>query len=135
MEGRVRKSEEYVEKISRTFSAGAVQHSVEKGQAEEAIIVNAAGDKGTLIAMATHGRSRLNHWLLGSVTETVVRHSGDPALVARATRIIVLEQDASMYAKILESCRSRFFLCNGGFTSTTEWCHCLKSMRSRYREW
>jgi len=36
-----------------------------------------------LIAMCTHGRSGIGRWVLGSVTETVVRHSGDPVLVAR----------------------------------------------------
>jgi nucleotide-binding universal stress UspA family protein len=36
-----------------------------------------------LIAMCTHGRSGVRRWMLGSVTETVVRHSGDPVLVIR----------------------------------------------------
>jgi nucleotide-binding universal stress UspA family protein len=36
------------------------------------------------IAMCTHGRSGVRRWVLGSVTETVVRHSGDPVLVIRA---------------------------------------------------
>ena len=33
----------------------------------------------------THGHSVVKRWVLGSVTETVVRHSGDPVLVIRAT--------------------------------------------------
>jgi nucleotide-binding universal stress UspA family protein len=37
-----------------------------------------------LIAMCTHGRSGVKRWALGSVTEKVVRHSGDPVLVIRA---------------------------------------------------
>ena len=37
-----------------------------------------------LIAMCTHGRSGVTRWLLGSVTEAVVRYSGDPVLVVRA---------------------------------------------------
>ena len=39
----------------------------------------------TLIAMCTHGRSGVQHWMLGSVTETVVRHSDVPVLVVRGT--------------------------------------------------
>ena len=32
----------------------------------------------------THGRSGVKRWVLGSVTEKVVRHSGDPVLVVSA---------------------------------------------------
>ena len=35
-----------------------------------------------LIVMATHGRSGLSHLLAGSVTESVIRHSGRPVLVS-----------------------------------------------------
>ena len=34
-----------------------------------------------VIAMATHGRSGVSRWVLGSVTETLVRTSGNPVLV------------------------------------------------------
>jgi nucleotide-binding universal stress UspA family protein len=37
-----------------------------------------------LIAMATHGRSGLARWMLGSVTERVLRHAGVPLLIVRA---------------------------------------------------
>lgn len=36
-----------------------------------------------LIAMATHGRSGLSRWVLGSVAERVLRHAGTPLLVVR----------------------------------------------------
>jgi nucleotide-binding universal stress UspA family protein len=39
----------------------------------------------TLIAMCSHGHSGVKRWMLGSVTETVVRHSGNPVLVVRAS--------------------------------------------------
>lgn len=83
IEGGVRDSEEYLKKISETFSA-AIRYTVEKGRAEEAIIRNAAADHGTVIAMASHGRSGLDRWLLGSVAEKVVRGANNPVLVARA---------------------------------------------------
>jgi nucleotide-binding universal stress UspA family protein len=35
--------------------------------------------------MCSHGRSGVKRWVLGSVTETVVRHSDDPVLVVRAS--------------------------------------------------
>jgi len=34
--------------------------------------------------MCSHGRTGVKRWMLGSVTEAVVRHSGDPVLVMRA---------------------------------------------------
>ena len=37
-----------------------------------------------LIAMCSHGRSGIGRWVLGSVTENVVRHSDAPVLVVRA---------------------------------------------------
>jgi nucleotide-binding universal stress UspA family protein len=76
----LRSSEEYLKRISKTFSGAAIQYKVEKGRAEDAIIVNAAADNGTLITMATHGRSGLGRWLLGSITEKVVRGANNPVL-------------------------------------------------------
>jgi nucleotide-binding universal stress UspA family protein len=34
--------------------------------------------------MSSHGRSGVQRFVLGSVTETVVRHTSDPVLVVRA---------------------------------------------------
>jgi nucleotide-binding universal stress UspA family protein len=38
----------------------------------------------SLIAMSSHGRSGVKRWVLGSITETVVRHSDEPVLIHRA---------------------------------------------------
>jgi nucleotide-binding universal stress UspA family protein len=38
---------------------------------------------GSLITMTSHGRSGIGRWLIGSVTERVVRHSRGPVLVIR----------------------------------------------------
>ena len=38
---------------------------------------------GSLVAMTTHGRSGLGRWIVGSVTDRVVRDSGAPVLVVR----------------------------------------------------
>jgi nucleotide-binding universal stress UspA family protein len=48
-------------------------------------IVDAATDVGAdLIVMATHGRTGLQHILLGSTAERVVRHADCPVLVIRS---------------------------------------------------
>ena len=48
------------------------------------VVLDKAGESGdVLVAMATHGRSGVARWLLGSVTDRVVRHSSGPVLVIR----------------------------------------------------
>lgn len=95
VEGGVRNSEEYLKKIGKTLSGAAVQYRVEKGRVEDAIIMNAAADNGTLITMATHGRSGLGRWLLGSVAEKVVRGANNAVLVVRATEETSSEGEAA----------------------------------------
>jgi nucleotide-binding universal stress UspA family protein len=56
-----------------------------EGFSADEIISLARKSPDNLIAMCTHGRSGVNRWVLGSVTETVVRHSADPVLVIRAS--------------------------------------------------
>src|SRR5512132_4270972 len=84
IEDSVRNSEQYLRGIARTFPGGT-KCTLEKGKAEQMIIETAAADKGTLITMATHGRSGMNRWLLGSVTEKVLRGGTNPMLLVRAT--------------------------------------------------
>jgi len=54
------------------------------GSGADEIIDLAHSTPDNLIAMCTHGRSGVRRWALGSVTEKVVRHSGDPVLIVRA---------------------------------------------------
>jgi nucleotide-binding universal stress UspA family protein len=84
IEDSVRNGEEYLKKVSSTFSGAAVHYSVEKGKAEDVIITCAGADRRTLITMATHGRSGLDRWLLGSVAEKIVRGAHNAVLVVRA---------------------------------------------------
>ena len=84
IEDSVRNSEHYLRGIACTFPSGT-KCTVEKGKAEQMIIETAAADKGTLVTMATHGRSGMNRWLLGSVTEKVLRGGTNPMLLVRAT--------------------------------------------------
>ena len=49
------------------------------------IIDKAAADKDTLIVMATHGRSGMQRWLLGSVADKVLHGSANHLFLIRAT--------------------------------------------------
>jgi nucleotide-binding universal stress UspA family protein len=54
-----------------------------EGDPAATIIEYAKRTSHSLIAMCTHGRSGVTRWVLGSVTEKVVRHSENPVLVIR----------------------------------------------------
>lgn len=56
-----------------------------EGNAAEKIIDLAHKSPKSLVAMSTHGRTGVGRWVLGSVTDRVVRHSDDPVLVIRAS--------------------------------------------------
>jgi nucleotide-binding universal stress UspA family protein len=55
-----------------------------EGLSADQIIKIGRETPASLVAMCSHGRSGVKRWVLGSVTETVVRHGGDPVLVTRA---------------------------------------------------
>lgn len=57
--------------------------AVEHGSPYETILSYADEHDVDLISMGTHGRTGLDRWLLGSVTERVVRTSDVPVLTAR----------------------------------------------------
>lgn len=78
--------DDYLERVAKNFLVGEVQCTVRKGNAAEAIIEVAGAEKQTLIALATHGRSGLDRWLLGSVAEKVLRGASNPTLVVRAKK-------------------------------------------------
>jgi len=85
VEDATRSSETYLRNITATFLGATVRHTVAKGRAEDTIIEKGETDKNALITMATHGRSGLNRFLLGSIAEKVLRGSANPLLLVRAT--------------------------------------------------
>ena len=83
IEAAVREGEQYLEGVARSFTGLKVTCVVEQGQADQIIIEKAAGDKETLIGMATRGRSGIHRWLMGSVAEKVLRGATNPLLLVR----------------------------------------------------
>jgi nucleotide-binding universal stress UspA family protein len=79
-------SREHLKEIAANFSGGKVTCSVERGKPADVIIERAAMEPGTLIAMATHGRSGVDRWMLGSVAEKVLRGSRNPLFLIRANQ-------------------------------------------------
>jgi nucleotide-binding universal stress UspA family protein len=61
-----------------------VTSGVQTGTAHRTILDYAEEEDCDLIVMGTHGRTGLNRYLLGSVTERIVRSSDVPVLTVRA---------------------------------------------------
>ena len=82
---RVESGKNYLAGIARSFQGAHVNCLVEKGKAEEVVIEKAAMDKNTLIVMATHGRSGIQRWLLGSVADNILHGAANHVLLVRAS--------------------------------------------------
>jgi nucleotide-binding universal stress UspA family protein len=105
-----RRYRNYLQRVAKNLPIGGVQCTVRKGKAADIIIESAAAEKNTLIAMATHGRSGLDRWLLGSVAEKVLRGTSNPLLLVRAAektppwetaalKVVVVPLDGSYVAE------------------------------------
>ncbi|HZM59291.1 MAG TPA: universal stress protein [Vicinamibacterales bacterium] len=57
-----------------------IDFEIGEGNAAREIIVQANASRSDLIVMGTHGRSGFERFVLGSVTERVLRHAGCPVL-------------------------------------------------------
>ena len=72
------------EHAERAAGIGRVLATTLEGEPAGEIIDLARKTPANLIAISTHGRSGIGRWLLGSVAERVLQHSGDPVLLIRA---------------------------------------------------
>lgn len=101
LENVARSSAQYLKEIAGTFPEAVVNCTVEKGTAAEVIVDKAAAEKDMLINMATHGRSGIHRWLLGSVAEKVLRGATNPLLLIRATEEAKTEGEATLRSVIV----------------------------------
>ena len=77
----------YLEQVAAKLQAEGVEQvrcELLHGDAGETLTEFAQTIPNNLVVMSTHGRSGIGRWVLGSVTDRVVRQSGDPVLVIRA---------------------------------------------------
>ncbi len=92
---------DYLKKVATSFSeAPAAGSRVEVGNPAEVILGRAAAEAETLIAMATHGRSGIRRWLLGSVAGKVLHAAADPLLLVR-TADVTRDGDAPVLRKVI----------------------------------
>jgi nucleotide-binding universal stress UspA family protein len=85
LEQSQRELTEYLEevKVKKAHPDLVLRTLVEFGDAAGVIVDTAVAQEIDLIVMATHGRSGFSRWMLGSVTERVLRTAPCPVLVAR----------------------------------------------------
>jgi nucleotide-binding universal stress UspA family protein len=69
-----------VEKFADDMKLMAIRQKVEFGAPHTSIVDMAEREGADMIVMSTHGRTGLNHMLLGSVTERVVARAPCPVL-------------------------------------------------------
>lgn len=75
-----------------------VEYLVRRGNAISEIVRAAREHEPSMIVMATHGLTGLDHFLMGSVTEKVVRHSESPVLTIKSFgRRLIEDPDSEAY--------------------------------------
>ena len=79
-------AEDYLRRmLSRLGNGGVGLHSeVVEGRVADTIVEYAENNRVDLIVMATHGRSGVSRWSLGSVADRVLRQARVPVLMVRA---------------------------------------------------
>jgi nucleotide-binding universal stress UspA family protein len=89
-------SMDYLNSIKRKTAGAEITCEALEGNVSSIIIEEAAKTPGSLVAMSTHGRSGVARWLLGSVTDNVLRHTKNPMLIVRGHRQGEPESDTNL---------------------------------------
>jgi universal stress protein A len=69
--------------VDRAKESVTAKESVREGKTWVEICKAAEEENADVVVIGSHGRTGLSHALIGSVAETVVRHSSCPVLVVR----------------------------------------------------
>jgi nucleotide-binding universal stress UspA family protein len=101
IEAAKQEGKRYLERIARSFGGTKVSCAVEHGVADRIIIEKGGGDKDTMIAMATRGRSGIHRWLMGSVAEKVLRGAANPLLLVRGDEEGKSEGEAALKSVVV----------------------------------
>ena len=85
LEGRLPQAREVVDRVAKTLSSAGfrVTTSVATGDARSIILENATEWHADMIVLGSHGRTGLERFFLGSVSEAVARHAPCSVLIVR----------------------------------------------------
>lgn len=78
-----RAADEYLRQAASRIEASGLSVTTERREGFAAREIVAAAKPGDLLAIASHGRTGLRRWLLGSVAEEVLRTADCPVLLVR----------------------------------------------------
>jgi nucleotide-binding universal stress UspA family protein len=97
---RLSRAAELVNESAKTISAAGFEASsrVERGEPKNVIVEKAIGWGADLIVMGSHGRKGVDRFLLGSVSEAVVRHAPCSVYIVRSPQLQTA-QEATKSAK------------------------------------
>ena len=95
---RTSHAESYLSSVTaRMGGAGlAVEGSLIHSDPATGIVEEAAKDPGVLIAMASHGRSGLARWWMGSVADKVLHTADNPLLIVRSQSELSTAQEQAL---------------------------------------
>ena len=86
-EGERERAQEAVHEAIEALPDVAVERAVSSGVPHEEILTYADDADVSLVVMGTHGRTGLDHYLIGSVAERVVRRCAAPVLTVRVADV------------------------------------------------
>lgn len=97
------KASTYLERVAERLRADGLTVScqVREGEPAPAIVEEVEEEPRSLLAMSTHGRSGITRWVLGSVTDKVLRAVHAPILVVRSREGAAVGEDAEIKQVIL----------------------------------
>ncbi|MDJ0757371.1 MAG: universal stress protein [Ardenticatenaceae bacterium] len=108
VEDQLKNAEEYLNNAVNFYGQPGVTISttIIEGDPAGVILDTSAEQEFDMIIMSSHGYSGLQRWILGSVTEKVLRHAVCPVLVIRspepAENILVALDGSTMSEEVLE---------------------------------
>ena len=95
----VDEAQDYLAAVERSLRSRGIraESAVRYGRPAEEILDHARVHGVDLIAMATHGRSGIQRWVLGSVAEAVLRAAPVPVLLLRLGAPVAQEAEATAH--------------------------------------
>ena len=82
-----RRPGDYLQRVADKLKAKGISTAIEvlNGDPSEAIVTYAENNPCDIIVMASHGRSGVTRWAIGSVADKVFRASSVPVLMVKAS--------------------------------------------------
>ena len=79
-------AESYLKKLANRLKieGASISHAVVEGKVADSLADYAVNNDVDLIVIASHGRSGVSRWVMGSIAEKMVRSSCVPVLMVRA---------------------------------------------------